>query len=269
MLSAMRRVTVMPARVALPVLVAALLLGAYPGLAGPVPSRSSGIDRDTLRTLAARRALAEDAELAPLNVGVSVRGDVATLWGSVPSPALAARAADVVRRLPQVGELRNTLLIVPREVPPDESGPPEAASERTDASPPGGDLAALPGTRGPAPGQPSSAVMMPADDGPRITLGQPTTAGAAVPRGPLHTAVSLGNPIPHPASDPDLAVAVEQLRRGDARYGQVRAEVRGRLIYLGGGRPDRLDVMAFAQAAARLPGVERVVVEPPPSRRAP
>jgi hypothetical protein len=267
--TAVRRVTVTPARAALPVLLAVLLLRAPPVQAGAVPGYLDGVGGDTLLTLSARRTLVADADLAPLNIGVSVHWGVATLWGAVPSPALAGRAADLLRRQPQFREVRNTLLIVPRTPPPGDDIAPDTPAAVTGGSAPGGELAAMPGTRGPTAAQPLSTASPPGDDAPRITLGQPTAGEAAGPHPLSDAAATLGKPaaIPHPAQGADLADAVERLRRGDDRFGQVRPEVRGRVILLRGGRPDRLDVMAFAQAVARLPGVERVVVEPDPAGR--
>ncbi len=265
MQAAVRRMTVTPARAAL---LAVVLLQPLPAPAAAVPSYMEAVGGDTLLTISARRTLAEDAELAPLNIGVSVHWGVATLWGSVPTPALAGRAADVLRRLPQFREVRNTLLVVPRILPPGDDSTLDTPATTAGGSAPGGELAAMPGAHGPTPAQPAAA---PADEAPRIMLGQPTVGGAAPPPASPGAAASLGKPvaIPHPAPGPDLTAEVEQLWRGDDRFRLVRAEVRGRLVLLRGGGPDRLDVMAFAQAVSRLPGVERVVVPPAADGRAP
>src|SRR5438132_1579912 len=87
--------------------------------AGPVQTHpapaAEGIPRDTELTIAARRTIAQDRALAGVNVGVSVRQNVATLWGSIPSPALAQRAVAAVQRVPGVRSVRNQLALVPRE----------------------------------------------------------------------------------------------------------------------------------------------------------
>src|SRR5690349_19380064 len=95
MQAAVRRRSVMPVRAALPVLLAVLLLHPAPAPAGAGPSYLEGVGGDTLLTISARRTLAADAELAPLSIGVSVHWGVATLWGNVPSPALAERAVAI------------------------------------------------------------------------------------------------------------------------------------------------------------------------------
>src|SRR5262249_40590378 len=59
---------------------------------------------------------------------------------------------------------------------------------------------------------------------------------------------------------PSLASAVEKIRRGDARFRSVLAEVRGKTIILRGNGENADQVMLFAQALSGLPGVERVVV---------
>jgi hypothetical protein len=55
-------------------------------------------------------------------------------------------------------------------------------------------------------------------------------------------------------------VAVERVRRSDARFRSVRAEVHGKVIVLRGNSENSEHVMMLAQALSGLPGVERVVV---------
>ena len=71
------------------------------------------IDRDVLHTVAARRALYQDAQLAPLNLGVKVRNRVAVLWGPIPSLELARRAVEVLKALPELVAVQSELEIVP------------------------------------------------------------------------------------------------------------------------------------------------------------
>src|SRR5437879_4427417 len=67
--------------------------------------------RDLLHTLLARRALFQDRELGPLNLGVKVHHRIATLWGPVPSADLAQRAVQVLRLVPDFVEVKSELQV--------------------------------------------------------------------------------------------------------------------------------------------------------------
>ena len=53
-----------------------------------------GVLRDCTLTVRARQALLQDSTLAPLNLGVTVRAGVATLWGETPSAWVGRRAEE-------------------------------------------------------------------------------------------------------------------------------------------------------------------------------
>jgi hypothetical protein len=80
----------------------------------PVPSAPSAeaVERDMHHTIAARRLLLLDAELAPLNLGVRVRNRVATLWGPVPTADLGFKAEARLRTLLELIEVRNELIVI-------------------------------------------------------------------------------------------------------------------------------------------------------------
>jgi BON domain len=248
-------------------LAAGLFLAVTAG-AGPGPVET--VPRDLRLTVAARRALGKDQALASLNLGVSVRGGVADLWGTVPTPALAERAVQRVREVQGMTAIRNELSVVPRsEAAEDVPKEASAASE----GPPAGALAGLTGTPGPAPGLPSSQAPTPtkppapAGLDTAVSLGRPIAAPEAARAGPRPLA-ELGRPValpngPRPAVAPqDPAAAVDQLRRGDPRFRRLRPEVRGGVVTVRGAVRRGPDLMAFATAASRLPGVERVLLTP-------
>jgi hypothetical protein len=66
---------------------------------------------------------------------------------------------------------------------------------------------------------------------------------------------------PRPAS-PSIAIAaaIEDLRRRDTRYQQIRARVQGTTVYLMSVDTATEDVMTFAQTVRRLPGVQHVIM---------
>lgn len=74
--------------------------------------------RDLWHTVQARRMLAEDATLAPLNLGVHVKDGIAYLWGPVPSVDLAFRAEARLRMMIELIDVRNNLEIAPNPFGP-------------------------------------------------------------------------------------------------------------------------------------------------------
>jgi hypothetical protein len=221
----------------------ALLLAA--SLAPRAPAADDAGLRDCQVTLRARRVLLQDETLAPLNLGVSVRDGSAAVWGLVPTPELADRAVERVRRVPGILEVRRQISVVRATDPmlehlsrPASQGdefpvaalnrPPAALASRAPAVPP---------TRLPADG---IAVM------PAITLPGPSSPPAA-------------------AAATDLFNAVERLRRGphgaDPRYLRVHTQVQGGVVRLGGTVHRWEDLFELARKISHLPGVERVVLE--------
>jgi BON domain-containing protein len=82
--------------------------------------------RDLLQTVEARRALLQDRELAPLNLGVKVHNRVAVLWGPVPSAELAKKAVRLLSMMPELSEIVNELKVCPEF---DKPARPPAAPE--------------------------------------------------------------------------------------------------------------------------------------------
>jgi osmotically-inducible protein OsmY len=251
---------------------------------------------DAQITFKARAALRDADGLTFLNLGVRLRHGVAILWGSVPSSELAQRAVETVRRVPGVTAVKNELAVVPPDGFSPEVLPSISLAPETDLGPlatnpsPGGALVARPGERGPVPGQPTASGQTPA-----VSLLPPIAGNTTPPVKPRDPPVMLLSPVvPVPSSSPDpedsskswrpvqpspaiplaqavsLAQAVEQVRRADPRFSRLEAEVRDKVVLLRGTVTQGEDTMALAQALARVPGVERVVVEKvqvsPPSR---
>jgi hypothetical protein len=219
------------------------------------------LTRDTYLMLQARRALLLDPDLAPLNLGVSVRGGVATLWGTAPSADLAREAAAVLRQLPDLAEVRNDLE-VDSFLTVDMEPPPPPPLRRPHSQP---EALAATDRLGPTPG----ALAGRADRGPAPGVARPLPRGVPTPPG---DSVSLLAPVPlsgqpSPAPPPvtaspglTLAQRVVQLRDQQARWHRVQVEVRDRAVFLHGVVARGEDLMDLARAVSRLPGVERVVL---------
>jgi hypothetical protein len=220
-------------------------------------------NRDLQYTVLARSALAKDRELAPLNLGVRVHNRVAVLWGPVPSVDLMQRAVQVLRNVPELLEVRNELHVEPGEMPP-----PLFLPERTSSpavlpgfSPPDETLpgtfsrraARMPGL--PVPGETvlykPAVVNSPAgeEDGTRFVL-----PPIIIPAGGVA-------PAPLPAKSTSLEEAVRRLQQTNPRFQGLRAVVLPGQIRLSGSAVSWEDVYGLASALARLPGVERVVLD--------
>jgi hypothetical protein len=209
----------------------ATLAGAGPDAIFSPTSAVGAFDQgDCRRTLLCRQALQEDEVLAPLNVGVSTRGGIATLWGLVPSADLVQRAADRVLRVPGIVEVRNELHIAPPQgTLKDLLSNPEKHRAAALAQPP---------STGHLTGLDHGGGVLLAVPAPTVTA--PAAAGRAAPW---------------------LIEEVEQLRRQDPRFRFVQPTVTGRVVRLSGQVACKKDLFDLAQAVARLPRVERVVID--------
>jgi BON domain len=280
------------ARARLATLVAVALLPLLPpNLSAADPE---AVSRDAMLTLKARKALRQEETLAPLNLGVRVRGGAATLWGRVPSESLAAKAVEQVRQVPGISAVRSELAVVPRDgdlpdvIPAPPAVPPAyVPPDPEKAPPPSASLAGRAAGHGPAPGQPlaggnsapeaggpaaplrSAISVMPPVAMPRpppasaagpVLLLPPVASGASPADSSGASSPEAGKAAESPSHLAELSAAVERLRQSDPRFRGVRPEIRERTVYLRGTVARAADVMDLATAVSRLPGVERVVV---------
>jgi hypothetical protein len=218
-------------------------------------SNSPPTEADCQLALFARDALLQDEFLAPFNIGVSVRSGVATLWGTVPSPALARRAEERVRIVPGLAQVKNDLRTSTHDeeladflkgTPPDASQSLQEA-KRWDHTVPlvsredAGRQSRLNANKAGPP------LLMPAIN---------------IPAGPTQT-VSSFEPTPNPklAPIPLLVETLEHMRKNNERFRGIRIEVQGGVVRLWSNAANRGDAFTLAQQIAHVPGVERVIVE--------
>jgi hypothetical protein len=210
---------------------------------GAVSADDAGL-RDCVLAARARQALVQDNALAPLNLGVSVRAGVATVWGQVPSAGLGRRAEDKVRKVAGIREVRSELRVVRREDPAAEfMRSAIAASQRPD-----------PGS-----------FLVPSTPAKSAYLTRRWVEDTAPPQPAANPGILLLAPItgsaPLPSQRPDdLVDLVERLRQGDSRFNQLNAQVQGGMVRLSGTVSHDGDAMDLAQRLSRLPGVERVII---------
>ena len=108
---------------------ASLLLTAA-AVAGPLPEY---VYRDAEHTMQARKLLADDPQLGPLNLGVKVKDRVAVLWGPVPSLEAAARAEQRLRVMFELIQIRNHLYLEDDHSPARTPQVPQFLPERLPA----------------------------------------------------------------------------------------------------------------------------------------
>jgi osmotically-inducible protein OsmY len=197
-----------------------------------------------------RQALRQDAQLRSLNLSVRMSGGVAGLSGPVPTLELKRRAISIVERVEGVLTVsakdlyistsdrgNKTLTVVIQEDRPTQT------------------RSASPGSLSSSLGSFDSRLSM-RDSQPISPRASEKSAPAArVPEAARLTAH------PHPVSSSvSISIAVEQLRRRDARYQQIRARVEGTTVFVFPGDTSSEDAMTFAQAVRRLPGVQHVIL---------
>src|SRR2546423_1505766 len=83
-------------------------------------------------TLQARQLLRKDEALASVNLGVSVREGIATVWGTVPSKELARHVEERLRQVKGVTQVRSTIRVeLPADPVPTLGPQPAPPRERT------------------------------------------------------------------------------------------------------------------------------------------
>jgi len=237
--------------------------------------------RETKRILRVRQALFEDPLLAPYNLGVEVRENVAILSGTLPNVALVSRAQERVQTLGLFMDVRSELVVDPQcdqpkslpLVTPSESDsdalisivnprprPPSELTGRKEEpvripalKPP---IAETPGSGDPAPSKPLNEA---------VTLLPPRPIAAATSSPTVSGAEILP---PRPIPPTDSSQAVEELRVSEARYRALQVSVRQGVVTIRGNSSGG-EMFAFAQAVRTLPGVVRVVLESNPYEAAP
>jgi osmotically-inducible protein OsmY len=236
--------------------------------AEPAPSAklgkpSAAATRDLQLTVQARRILAQDAQLGPLNLGVNVQDGVATLWGLVPSAKLASRAIDQLKTMSSLEQVRSELSIEPlpdliagrlTPLPPAHFGPGE---NPTVGHKPSGELMPRTPDHVPLPVSPSSQPRSEWPLGAGVSLLPPVAGERAATPPPQKTSAKL---LP-PQAEPSLTKTVDRLRRADDRYKHIDVRIDGGVVTLGGAAYRQADLDDLALAVSQLPGVERVVVE--------
>lgn len=87
----------------------------FPTPIPPAPHRPNPIAHflvDVNQTIQVRKLLQDDETLKPYNLGVRVENRVAILWGPVPSPEVARRAEQRIRRMIEIAKVRDETVVM-------------------------------------------------------------------------------------------------------------------------------------------------------------
>lgn len=215
-----------------------------------------------------RRALRQDAQLRPLNLGVQMSGGVASLSGPVPAAELKQRAIAIAQRIEGVLAVSGKGLYISTSdqsskrlaVVIQDEGPTQTRSASPGPpSPGGGWMAEGAGSNSPSTASQPIALQAPQ----KATLAAPALPSPNLEEGRAGRARLTANP--HPVSPAvTISVALEQLRRRETRYQQIRTRVQGTTVFVFPGEATSEDAMTFAQAVRRLPGVQHVILSSGP-----
>lgn len=270
-------------------------LGAFVGVAladppkATLPARPAGVT-DAAAARSVLTAIDADPELRGVNLVVSVVDGVAVIGGPVPSAAVAKHAEEVVRKIPEIKDVRNGCYVA---VGPDPLL--KAVADRLGSSPlPRPSTTELPGVLtgpqqpawGPPPSagfqnpnlvasaQPANTVVARKPDGLGV-LGAPVK-----PAGPGSVAGAGGRDsftvpsiapgmltgMPSQNSVNDILTSASNVKKVEARFAKLTVEMRDGTLVIGGSAPRASDAWDLGEKLRQIPGVSRVVIATTPMK---
>jgi osmotically-inducible protein OsmY len=249
----------------------AILLALLAPLAAPAepPARRSSA-HDLELELHARRALQKEKTLASCNLFIQVEQGVATVSGAVPSGELARRAVQVLKKVRDIHEVRDNTRVETFEA--EESlqsllaglsgALPFDAQQLLSLDRPEEEGSGLPAaSRGERPlretftARPETPARPVVTAGPPVVLSAPTTPAGT----PLMSSRPAARTVSFPArADGDLRNEINRLLSGDARFWNLRSEVRQGVVTLHGRMAGAEHLIKLAGVLSRLAGVREV-----------
>jgi hypothetical protein len=209
-------------------------------LTGTAASRAAD-PVDVRLTTEARQSLNADENLASLNLGVMVKAGIATLFGPIPSEELSRRAEARVRVVTGMQNVRNELHVAEpdfRDLRRHLKSVEKADSAHQKVPEP---ILVL---------DPTGSMLSP-------------TRHVQPP--PVSTMFSLTRSDPAPATiapaPVDPSGEIERLRRRDKRFTHLNATCSSGVVTISGSLKNWPDLWEFADALAKLPGIDRIRIE--------
>jgi len=201
----------------------------------------------------ARRALLKDDVLSSQNIGVTVKQNVATFWGNLPSPEMAKRVEQTLLKIPGITKVVSDCRMVPATDPV-----PQALADAVNRA---RELA----------GDPSiSTKLVPPQPSPTSMASRQTVAKPA-PDGTTPKATDIALP---PASPPaafllppasaqartDDAPAPEKIRLSEKRFKDLTLNINDGIVKVNGSVARMKDAWDLAEKLNGAPGVRQVMI---------
>ncbi len=210
--------------------------------------------RDWVLANQARRALLKDDQIASLNIGVSVKDKVATIWGVLPSAEVGKRAEEILKKINGIASVVNECKIVP----PGSTVPQQVAdavkrlqgqneNDAVVANPP---PIATTGRQVSAKPAPEMLPPRPVNDPHEATL---------PPLAPPPAAVLLP-PVLTPQAPTTGFDSVEKIRSSEPRFKNVALDVKGGVVKISGSVPKMKDAWDLAEKLNAISGVRQVIL---------
>lgn len=210
--------------------VAGAVLLASSQTATPAPAENAARNTDWKLVLQVRDKLQDDRILGKFNLGVRAADGIVTLHGPVPSREMAKQAAELVRAIQGVRDVRDELYV---------PSPDEALAR------------AMP--------HPVTAQRLPTPAD-KLPVPVPTPGGPSSPIAPqVKAAVPAHSPAAQTVSR-SLLDQIDRLRQRDRRFTDIRVELRDGRVILRGHVAKNRDAWDFADLVGQLPGVAGVVM---------
>jgi hypothetical protein len=228
------------------VFVLGLIFGGTGPRAGEPPSVIAGLPpespADWKLGLQARSALQQDKTLQSVNIGVTIRGGTATLWGPLPDAETVRAAQACLKRIKGIEKVIDDTRIVP----PVDPLPAQVADARRSQG-----VKTEP--NGPAPSSVTTA---------KVTSSRPADLANIAPARPSidpAPAVLLRPMLA--AQAPDFDHLWNALRLKDARFRDVTLENQRGVLRINGTVPRIADAWELAEKLADFPGVVQVLLD--------
>ena len=218
--------------------------------------------RDWVLGIQARRILHKDEQIAALNVGVSVKDKVATIWGTLPSAEVGKRAEEILKKINGIASVVNECKIVP---PPSvipqqvadavkrlQEGQPDEALALKSAPPP----AATTGRQVVAKPAPEMLPPRPVNDPNEVRLPPLSPSPGAV----LLPPVLSPTPSPSPEAPMTGFDSAEKIRDSEPRFKDVALEMKGGVVKISGIVPTMKDAWDLAEKLNAVNGVRQVIL---------
>ena len=207
------------------------------------PSAVSG-SRDLYQTVIARRALAQQPDMALLNLIVRVRGNRLTVSGTVPNAVMAKRVVQTLEALRGISDVRNNLVVDSKEILPTAKLDPIHATKPL-------------------------AVEVRRNHVP-IDNFQEQASKISNPQSNQRTAGTVSRVLTLPQVDEphgflqnhpqkEVGLLVAELIQMEPRFGTIKYAVVNGILRIDGD-VDRQLGMEFAKRVAKIPGVQRVQI---------